>query len=192
MKRYLTVAAVVTLVAAADVALAAAGGEHGEPAITTGQWFTLAFTFVNFSIFVLLIVRFSRAPLRDFLTRRRSELAEALEAAAREKAEAEKARREYEQRVAGLEQARSEMIAELRAIAEADGERALATAREASVRLLAEAERTASSELERARGELRAETARLAAELASAEIRRRIGAKDKRRLVDEFVSGVPR
>jgi hypothetical protein len=108
-------AALLTIVAMAPQVAAAAGGggQHGPP--TRGQWVLMAFYLVNFLIFVWLMRKFTKAPLRDFLASRRKELVEAMAEATKAKAEADRVKKEYEEKVAGLEAARTELIAEIRA-----------------------------------------------------------------------------
>lgn len=174
------------------VSAAATGGAHHDGPPTAGQWLLLLFTVVNFVAFAYLLVRFTAAPLREFLRGRRRELVELMAEAQRAKAEAEQLRKEYDAKAAALEQTRRDLIAEIKAIAEADRARMLVEARAASDRLIRDAERAARSDVERARGEIRAEAARLATELATAEVSRRIDDPVRRRLVDEFLAGVPR
>ncbi len=161
----------------------------GEPSHEGGwgPWFTLFCSFVNFGIFLLLMRRFARAPLRDYLRARRKRVIEEMEAAARARREAEALRQEYERKLAGLEQAKAELEKEIAAIAESERERVLQAARAAGERMVEDAERRARFELENAKRKLRAEAARLAAELASAELVRRLGAEDQRRLIADFL-----
>jgi len=187
-------ASLLTLLGAWPSIASAATDAHSEPgahaAPTSDQWLLLAFAFANFIMFALLIRRFASAPLRDFLSGRRRALVLAMEEAARLKAEAEQVKREYEKKVAELDQARAELVAEIRAIAEADRDRALAEASRAAERLKDESERTAQSDLQRAKQELRAEAARLAEEIARNEILRRMTEQDRRRLLGEFLDKV--
>jgi F-type H+-transporting ATPase subunit b len=172
-------------------ALAAAADPHaGHGAPTSEQWTLLAFTATNFVIFSALMVWLARKPLRDYLANRRRETVESMEEAARLKAEAERLKRDYEQKSAALDKMRDDLIAEVRAIAETDRQAAVANAKQAAERMRQDAERTARSDLERARGELREEAARLAEELAREEVRRRLTDQDRRRLLTEFLSTV--
>jgi F-type H+-transporting ATPase subunit b len=188
------VRAILSIIAvlAAETAVAAEqhGGGHGAPGVE--QWKLLAFSAFNFTIFVVLMVRLARSPLRDFLVNRRRDVVASMEEAARLKAEAERLRKEYEQKAAALDRAREDLIAEVKAIAEADRKRALVAAEEAAARMRQDAERTARSDLERARQELRAEAAKLAEELAREEVRRRLTDQDRKRLLDEFLARVGR
>jgi len=163
-------------------------GHHAAP--TLAQWKLLAFATVNFLIFAIMMVRLARAPLRDFLAVRRARLVEEIAEASRAKQEAERLRAEYEGRIARLDEERAALLKEVRTIAEADRERAVAAANQAAARMRADAERTAQSDLERARTELRAEAARLAEEIAREDLRRRLTDEDRRRLVGEFLQRV--
>jgi len=174
---------------AAKTALAAeTHAEHGPPGAE--QWKLLAFSAINFTIFIVLMVRLARSPLRDFLVNRRRLVVDSMEEAARLKAAAERLRNEYEQKAAALDRVRDDLIAEVKAIAEADRKRALVAAEEAAERMRRDAERTARSDLERARQELRAEAAKLAEELAREEVQRRLTEPDRKRLLQEFLARV--
>lgn len=177
--------------ASATLGSAAGGGEaHGSGAPTAAQWLLLLFTCVNFAAFVYLLRRFTSAPLRDFLKGRRKEIVDLMAEAAREKAAAQALKDEYEAKLAGLEQARNELIADVRRMAESDAQKLLAAAAEAAERLRRDAERAARSDHDRAVQELRAEAARLAASLAAEDIRRRLDPEIRQQLVEEFLEGV--
>lgn len=169
-------------------AAAGGGGQHGPP--TQGQWVLMAFYLVNFLIFLWLIRKFTKVPLRDFLASRRKELVEAMAEATKAKAEADRVKKEYEVKAAGLEEARAEIIAEIRGIAESEREHAVKSADEACVRLMADVERTADSDLDRARLSLRAEAARLATEIATKEIEAKMDPATSSRLLKEFLERV--
>ena len=176
------------LVLTPQVAVAAGGVQHGPP--TQGQWVLMAFYLVNFLIFLWLIRKFTKAPLRDFLASRRKELVEAMAEATKAKAEADRVKKEYEAKAAGLEEARAELIEEIRGIAESEREHAIQSANEASARLMADVERTADSDLDRARLALRAEAARLATEIATKDIEAKMDPATRSRLLKEFLERV--
>jgi len=171
------------------LAIASTDGGHSGPP-THGQWVLMAFTVVNFLIFAGLMRRFTKVPLRDFLASRRKELVEAMAEATKAKAEADRVKKEYEEKAAGLAQAREELIAEVRGIAESEREHAIQAADEACVRLMQDVERTADSDLARARLELRAEAARLATEIATKEIEAKMDPATRSRLLKEFLERV--
>jgi len=174
----------------AGVSGAAGGGGHAEGAPTAQQWLLLLFTCINFAIFVFLLRRFTSAPLRDFLRGRKKEIVDLMAAAAREKAEAQALKDEYEAKLASLEEAKQELISDVRRMAETEASKMLAAASEAAERLKRDAERAAQSDHDRAVRELRAEAAKLAAALAAEDIRQRLDPGVRQRLVDEFLEGV--
>lgn len=193
MKAVLRKAALATVLifAFATSGGAAAGHDaHAAGAPTASQWLLLLFTCINFAGFVYLLRRFTGVPLRDFLKERRKEIVELMAEAAREKDEATALKKEYETKLAGLEQAKSELIADVRRMAELDAQKLLAAATETAERVRRDAERAAKSDHDRAIRELRAEAARLASSLAQEEIQRRVDPKVRQQLVDEFVEGV--
>ena len=174
----------------------AAGGEGGHDAHggapSSDQWILLALTFVNFGIFLFLMRRFARNPLRDYLRVRRAEVIDRMAEAERIKVEAERLKAESERRATELDRAREDLIHEIRAIAEAERDRTLKEAEDAAARMRSDAERTAQSDLVRARQLLRAEAARLAEQIATGDIKGRMTDTDRRRLVDEFLERVGR
>lgn len=174
------------------VAYAASGGGHHEGPPTAGQWLLMLFAATNFVIFVLLFRRFTRVPLQDFFRGRRKEVVDSMAAAAKELAEAERLRKEYEAKLAALDRTREELIAEVRRMAEIDGQKILTAAREAAERVRRDTERTAASDVERAVRDLRQEAARLATKLATEEVERKLGPAERKRILDEFLAGVPR
>jgi F-type H+-transporting ATPase subunit b len=170
---------VAAFLVAADVTLVLAetGHEAGHDAghgagHDSAAWMTLAFTFVNFSIFLFLLNRYAWPAVRDFLSNRRREVADAMAAAEQARLEAEAIRRDYATKEAALEETRRRMLE--------------------AQRMRADAERQAEHDLARARRELRAEAARLAADLAEKEVRTRLTDADRARLVREFVEGAAR
>lgn len=189
--RTVAVTCVWTLIAA-TAAHAASGGHEAHPsgAPSAAQWLLLLFTCINFVGFVLLLRRFTGAPLRDFLKGRKKEIVDLMAEAAREKAEAQALKGEYEAKLASLDEARKELIADVRRMAESDAQKLLAAANEAAARLKRDADRAAQSDHERAIRELRAEAAKLAASIAAGEIGPRIDSEIRRQLVEEFVEGV--
>jgi len=168
---------------------------HGSDAAhgpDSAAWLTLLFSFVNFSIFVVLLRKYAWPAIQSFLSGRRKEVADAMAAAEQARLEADAIRRDFAEKEAALGETRRRMLEELRQGAAADREKLLAEAQAAAQRLRAEAERQAEHDLARARRELRAEAARLAADLAEKEVRAKLTDSDRSRLVREFVEGVAR
>jgi len=182
-------------VAVAFASEAAHGGAPGAEAHQgpdSAAWLTLGFSFVNFTIFVILIRKYAWPAISSSLSSRRREVADAMAAAEQARQEAEAIRRDYAGKEAALDETRRRMLEELRLGAVADRDKLLKEAEAAARRMRADAERQAEHDLARARRELRAEAARLAAELAEKEVRAKLTDADRARLVREFVEGVAR
>ena len=171
--------------AAALAASEAHGGHaHGIP------WATLVFSTINLLIFVYLIARFAWPAIRDWVADRRRQIVEALEAAARAKAEAEQLKHEWEQRLARLERELDEMRARARADAERERDRILADARTAAAAILRDAHRSAEQDVRTASAQLRAEVAERAYTLACQTARTRLTASDQDRFIGDFLQQV--
>ncbi len=171
------------------VAVAAGGGGHHE-ADPAAQWKLFAFAVVNFLIYAFLMRRFAGQPIKDFLSGRRREVADAIEAAGKAKAEADKIKAEFEAKAAKLEETKAELIEEVKAIAEAEHARVIAAANETAERMRRDAELTAESDLLRARRELRKEAAKIATELATEMIRGKLDDNERQRLLRDFIARV--
>ncbi|MFQ5352230.1 MAG: hypothetical protein ACE5D3_04060, partial [Candidatus Binatia bacterium] len=91
-------AVVAALLLVAGYAEASAGGHGGEHGLSGRDWINLAASVFNFGLFVYLFWRFAGPPLRDFLVNRRTELVEAMSAAARAREEAERLKAEYQRK----------------------------------------------------------------------------------------------
>jgi F-type H+-transporting ATPase subunit b len=178
--------------ALAEIAPEAGHGDAHGGGHDSAAWLTLAFTFVNFSIFLFLLNRYAWPAVRDFLSNRHREVAAAMAAAEQARLEAETIRRDYAAKEAALEETRRRMLEEISRGAEADRAKLLNDAEAAAQRMRADAERQAEHDLARARRELRAEAARLAADLAEKEVRSKLTDADRARLVREFVEGAAR
>lgn len=163
------------------VLLAAEASENGW-----GLWFDAGRLF-NLVLVVAVVVMATRKPLADFLAGRSESIREQL-------AEAQKARREAEAKLAEMEERMGRLDEELRAM-RGEAER---QAQEEYRRLEGQAEREAEKVLERAREEiagmtraarieLQRHTAELAVKLAEDKIRREISEEDRTRLFAGFV-----
>jgi F-type H+-transporting ATPase subunit b len=161
----LVVLATTGLALASEAANGGAAGAEGHHGPDPTAWLALIFSFVNFSIFAFLLYRYAWPAVRDFLSARSKEVADAMAAAERARQEADAIRQEFAVKEAALEETRRRMLEDIREGAAADRERLLKETEAAAQRLRAEAERQAEHDLTRARRELRAEAAKLAAEL---------------------------
>lgn len=163
---------------------AAAHGETHEAATPDKSF---AFSVVNFVLLAALLVYGYKKFGAETFPQRRAQIAQAMEEAARAKAEAEAKYKDYRERVSNLEREIEALKATYRGDAETEKAAIVAAAREAAERMKVQAERTATLEVAKARSELRAEAAALAIDLAERIVTERINAEDQERLVREYV-----
>ena len=102
-------------------------------------------------------------------------------------AEAQALLDQYEEKIAGLEAATTDVVSSLRAQGEAEKERLIAEATSDAERIRRDAERAARNEFIRARERLEAEVIDLAIAAAEQAIREKLTPADHRRLTGEYL-----
>ncbi len=176
-----------------SAALWAAEEGHGAQGDHEGggsQVLVLAFSAINFILFVLVLRKYALPAVRESLRRRRDTIVQALSEAQRAKEEAENLRREYEQKLAGLAAEQERLRAQALEAAEREKGRALEEARRMAERIQTEARLVAQREVEEARRLLRQEVTEQAVRIATEIIRTRLTAADQRRFIQDFVREV--
>ena len=143
---------------------------------------------LNFILFVAVLVRSLRGPVREHFRARTERLREALAAGARALSEAARLRSALAQDVAALPAQCERLRADLRAGAEHERETLLAAGGEAAERIRTDARLLAEQEFAAARRALRAEVVEEAVRQAAALIRGTVRPDDQQRLVRDFVS----
>jgi len=145
-------------------------------------WATL-----NFLLFTALLVRFLRAPIRDFFRTRGERLIEALAAGARARQKAEALRAAIARDLADLPALRERLRGDLLAAAERERQHLVDRGREAAERIRAEARVLAEQESVAARRALRHELIEDAVRQATALLRQALTPGDQERLVRDFI-----
>lgn len=170
----------------------AAGGGEGEEhhGVTRGQLLGLLFFTINFGLFVLVLRRFALPFVKEALHKRKETVVQALNEAKLAQAEAEQVRREYEERLAGLEAEQQVMRTQALESAQREKARILEEAGRLAERTRLEAQQIAEREVEQARRTLREDMAEQAVTLATELIRAQLRPADQRRLVNDLVDEV--
>ena len=169
---------------------AAEEGAHGGHEGGGSQLLVLAFSAINFVLFVLVLRKYALPAVRDSLRRRRDTIVQALNEARRAKEEAENLRREYEEKLAGLAAEQERLRAQALEAAEREKQRTMEEARRMAERIQSEARLIAQREVEEARRLLRQEVSEQAVRIATDLIRTRLTPADQSRLVQDFVREV--
>ncbi len=170
----------------------AAGGDGGEEhhGVSGTQIVGLFFFTVNFILFGLILRKFAMPFIKEALHKRKEAVVQALNEAKLSQEEAEKVRREYEEKLAGLEAEREAMRAQALESAQREKERILAEASRMAERARVEAQQIATREVEQARRILREEVAEQAVKIATDLIRSRLNPADQNRFVKDLVDEV--
>lgn len=164
--------------------------EHGaEHAVAHATIADLLWPAVNFAIFIFIMTRALRGPLREYFRERTERLKAALEAGARARRDAESVRAELARELANLPELRERLKADLRSSAEQEGARLIEQGRQTAARIKADAQLLADQEARNARHALRTEVIDETIRAATALIRGAIATTDQERFVREFVQG---
>jgi F-type H+-transporting ATPase subunit b len=155
--------------------------------------FALSFwTAVTFILLIVVLGKFAWGPILAMIETREKTIADAIEAARRERAEAEKAAAEMR---TALEKARAESAEIVRRnqteVAAAKAE-LLAAARRDSEELLAQARKTIAEERRKTIAELRSQVVDLAIEAATRLVQLNMDSARHKQLVEEYLAQLPK
>jgi len=169
------------------VILWAAEEGHGEhvPSISD-----LVFPVINFLLFVFILYRYVIPTVRDALRQRREKITLALEEAKRAKEEAERLRKDYELKLAGLAAEQEKIQEQALEAAERERGRIVEEARQMAERVKSEVQQIAQREVEEARRTLRQEAANQAVRIATELVQSRLTQTDHRRFVQDLMTEV--
>ncbi len=183
---------VAAVVLAVPMMLASSFGNSSadQHAASPGLPTVVILQFVNFLIYVGLVVYFARTPIKDYFKNRQTNFFTALKRADAARAEAEAKRAETQARLAKLESSRDESIQTARNEAAALRTQIVNEAKALSEKLQQDAERTAQVEIERAKMMLREELVNQSVSMARRILSDKMQDQDQKRLQDEFVTKI--
>lgn len=167
--------------------LVAAGGAHGDG---SWDWFKLGGMFTNLLLFVAFLVWVLKKPLQNFLSGRRSGMAQRLDAARAKQEEAERRLAEYEHKLKNLESEIEAIVKSHEAQGEADRQRLKDETEKSIERLLREVDFTIHQESLKAQKDIRAAAVGATLEMAEELVKNRITDADRRRLADEYITRI--
>jgi len=170
----------------ATLALAAGDG-HGESPWDTSK---LIWRVINTIALVAVLVYFLKTPLVTFFSERSEQIRKDLEDAVTQRERAERLIREYEAKIAGMEQQVESMRAELAQVAAIESEKFVGNADQMAAKLVAAAKVTAEQEVRKARIALKNEAVDLAVQLAETLIREKIDDDDRASIVEDYLAKV--
>ncbi len=172
---------------------AAHGGEgaHGEHhGITHSQLMNFIWHCLNFTILVIVLVKFLKRPISDALRGRKESIRNSFEELKASKDEAERKYAELEKKLSNMDAEADRIMKAFVEQGQAEKERIIAQAKESAERIKAQAELYVQQELARARKELQAEVAEMAVKMAEDLVRKNITEQDHHRLIGEYLERV--
>jgi F-type H+-transporting ATPase subunit b len=173
-------------------AAVAFGADHGDAGHAAPSIGDLLLPAINFSLFLVIIVRYVVPAVRQYFRQRQTEITDAVEQARALLAAATEARAAAEARRTRLATESETIRKDLVTAAAAQAERTRARADDNGRRRLADATLVAEQERRRALQAIRDEVAALATERAERAIRSALSADDQRRFLRDFLADVPK
>lgn len=164
-----------------------AHGEHGEHG-----WDSTALiaSFVNFAILIGVFVHLFRDKLKTFLKERKAEVADALNEAARLKADAEAKHKEYTERLAKLDQELAQIKQDVIAAGIKERDRIVADAEHKASRMRQEAHFLVEQQVKQLRSELAREAIDGAVAAAEALLLKTTTSYDQQRLAQDYLNAL--
>ena len=164
--------------------LAAGGLTDINPGLTL--W-----TAITFLVLVVVLARFAWGPIVKMLADRERTIREAIEAAKKERAEAERLLAEQKDALLKAQREAAELAKRNREEVEVLRQELTARARKEADELVASARTQIEEETRKARAELKAQVADLAIEAASRLVRANLDDTAQRALVEEYIRQLP-
>lgn len=176
------------------------GGKYGDGVETNKQGVTFheeepmsppfIFMLFNFAVLVGILVKYGWPQMQAIAAERHDQIKNALDEAAKLRAEAQKKLAEYDARVKGLDAEIKALVDGIRADAEADKARILEQAKAQAAALKKEADQRIAAEIELARTALTKEVTAAASAAAEKLLKEKVTQDDQRGLVNTFIKNV--
>ena len=142
---------------------------------------------INLAVVLFVLFKYGKGPISEALSKRKKTIMQDIDAATELRVEAERRLKDYEKRLAKIEDRRKEVHAEARSQWEAERTRILAEAEEKASRLRKDAEVRVAQEQKQAQADLLREAVDGAVSAAEKVLREGIQAADQSRLADEYL-----
>jgi F-type H+-transporting ATPase subunit b len=164
--------------------LAAGGITDLNPGLTL--WTAITFVFL-----LVVLSRFAWGPIVKMLNERERTIKDAIDAAKKERAEAERLLGEQKQSLAKAQREAAELARKNQQEVEALRQELTARARKEADELVATARQQIAEEMSKAKAELKAQVADLAIDAAGRLVKANLDEKAQRQLVEEYIAGLP-
>ncbi len=185
-----TFAFIALIVTAATVFASSAPAGPTFWGIPTAKWWDLLWRTLNFAVLLIVLVKLLSKPIANGLKGRRQSIREEFEDLEDRKAEADKVYREYEEKLASIDQEIDEIVQNAIAQGEAEKERIIEDGKRAAEDMKRQAEMAIQHELAEAKLKLREEAANQAVVLAEELIRKNLQETDQVKLIEAYLAKV--
>jgi F-type H+-transporting ATPase subunit b len=148
-------------------------------------------TAITFVFLLVVLARFAWGPVVRMLAERERNIREAIEAAKKERAEAERLLADQKQALARAQREAAELAKRNQQEVETLRQELTARARKEAEELVVAARQQITEEIGKARAELRSEVADLAIEAAGRLVRANLDDRAQRQLVEEYIAQLP-
>lgn len=166
---------------------AAHGEGHAAPMVTKEKLLDLLWRTLNFAALVFILVKFAGKPVTEFMGRRRHDIERDLREMQAKRDETERACKEFEARLAGMEGEIELIIQRAVALAEEERSQILAEAEEAGREIRRQAEAAVQAAEADIRSRLREEVAEQAARMAEQLIVRNLTPADHAAIIEQYL-----
>ncbi len=168
----------------------AADAHHGGHGLTHSQIMNFIWHILNFSILVVVLVKFLKKPISDALTGRQQGIKSQFEELEAKRVEAERMYAEYEKKLSGMDVEAQRILKTFVEQGEAEKARIIEQAEESARRIKAQAELYVQQELSKATVQLQKEVSEMAVAMAEEIVRKNITEEDQHRLIAEYLEKV--
>jgi F-type H+-transporting ATPase subunit b len=162
-------------------AFGSGGGEEGHGSILKGYIYKI----INFLILVIVLFKFGRKPLGDFLKKRTELIEKTLSEAKEAKEAALKALKEAEERLKTKDAEVAAIVAAAKKSGEIERDRIIEESGKLKEKILEQAKTNIEFELKHAKESIKAEAVELAMELAEKKLKDKLTKEEQERLLDE-------
>jgi F-type H+-transporting ATPase subunit b len=177
------------LILGAGVAFGSTGAEHGGGG-TTGWILTDTFRVMNFVVLAGALFYLLRKPVSKALEGRIEGIREQLATLEAQKLEAEKQLAQYKEKLSRMDQEAESIVAAYIKQGEETKARLIEEAKQTAEKLESQVQRNIDHQFEQAKETLQAEIMEKALKKAETMIKKRISAKDQKRLIEEYLDKV--
>ncbi|MFC1834540.1 hypothetical protein ACFL2Q_07380 [Thermodesulfobacteriota bacterium] len=176
----------------AGVAIASGGGQGEEPSpwSSFGPTSPLTWRIINSIVLIGLLIYLLKKPILTYFTDRKAQIEKDLAEALAEKEKAVQTIKEYESKIAGMEQELGKMRGELEKAAATESEKVVANADRMAAKMVEAAKIAAEQEVRKARETLKTEAVELAVNMAETLITEKIGVDDQKNIVEDYLAKV--